>query len=64
MLCVLTPEKSQVYRVISKNEHIADKLTQNITTFQILGRVIIMGDLNARTAVAPSTRERQYVIKN
>lgn len=49
----LPPEKSQVYSVISNNEHIFDKLTQNITTFQILGKVIIMGDLNARTAVAP-----------
>lgn len=49
----LPPEKSQVYKVISNNEHVFDKLTQNITTFQILGKVIIMGDLNARTAVAP-----------
>lgn len=38
---------------ISNNEHLFNELTQNITTFQILGKVIIMGDLNAQTAVAP-----------
>lgn len=29
----LPPEKFQVYNVISNNEHIFDKLSQNITTF-------------------------------
>lgn len=29
------------------------KLTQNIKTFQILGKVIIMDDVNAQTALAP-----------